>query len=512
MSRWRVARRVLAEMFRIAPGAVAMLVPLGVLAAVARMLAAGVLLQFVTAFVRATSGPRLDVLGFDVGVDVDATNTWFWVAVIAATSVSAALSGYVLAIAELRLGRRYAEHAARRTLDLVVDDSGRGPIDFDPSSFVFGAAGLIGMLVPAVQAIVFGTVMLMMRPGTSLLLFAVAVVFLGPITVVTGNRVRDAAARRRSSTNPFRRAGAGRLGVVASPGLYDTEIRRSELDRYAGEDTYQDRFDSVFGIRSGQHLARLGGGLFTAAAAVVLAIALGLSEDPSSIGVTELALYVVIAQFAASAISRLGVGVASFSRHERKLEAYLAYSADGGDATASAPRHAGEVWAVLDGGLPDRLAPGRWLSAIGVDPSTPSAVLIEPDDLPDVPVAHLASGGRVERSEYAVACAAVAELVGRPLTEAELEATGAEIDDEELRAALTFGPALARRSPMVVIVPVRSLRRLRRRAQPLALDLMGHHHVVLAGRPRDHLLDRITHTVGAVDVAGFDDEDDEDDA
>jgi hypothetical protein len=518
MRRLRVARFVLAEVFRLAPGPTLLVAPLGLAAAAAKLLTAGLLVQFITSYAAGGNGPTIDIARFDLGIRVSPGRAWFWVAVIAVSAAASVAAGTATNIIELRLGRRYATHAARRLLGLLLETPYRGTIDFDPSIFVFSTPALLGMLAPALQLLAFAAVMFALRPALTVVILGAAVIFLGPVMLVTGRRVIDASRRRRSSRNLLKESRNPMLALFGAGDLYLPDLRRRQLDRFVVDAAFTERFQSVYRVRAMQAYARLSSGLFAAGTAVILAVGLTVAEQPDSIEVGSLVLYVIVAQFAAAAIGQIGTGLATFDRHLDEHRSYLELvTGDGGEALDE-PRHAGEVWLVRDAGPPTPSGLARWLDRVGVGGSTRAVLVLDPVHFPPEPLASLMTGGRTSGDVDADAdltsrCRAlIAELTGRSVGVAELDRPADTIDrTDPLATVVGLGPAVLHEHPLVVVVPVRMIGQLGRREQRLALAHLRHHHVVLVGNGRDHLTDTVDLVVAGVGRDGSDLDEPEDD-
>ncbi len=490
MNRIGVARYVFSDMFHMAPGPVLAIAPLGLAATLTRLISAGLLVQFVASYAGDRSGPRLDVFGFDLGIDVDPSRAWIWVFIIGASAATSALLGYLTALAQLRLGRRYSLHVASRTLENMVDHPYKGSADFDPSFFVFGASGLLGMITPALTALTFGATMFVMRPGLSLVITLIAILFLGPVMIATTRRIVDATLRRHSTRNVMRSHADPALSLLAAGPLYESSLRRIAIAEYVREDSFIERFESIYLIRANQQRARMMSGLLKAVTAVALVVGLTIVEQPNSIDTGSLILYIVVAQFATAAIGQIGVELATFSRYLHAYEEYIEFvSSEGKREERTDPDFVGEVWLVRDKEPPAASQLERWLEDIGLDPSTRATLTLDPENFPAETVDSMLFGGRIPSGKVCRRSNEFTDAVAdRSLRASERAQLVTDIDPEDpLLGIISLGPAALADDPMVVVHALRTFCRLDGEQQKFALSKIDHHHVVLVGHGRDYV-------------------------
>ena len=490
MNRIGVARYVFADMFHMAPVPVLAIAPLGLASAVSRLISAGLLVQFIASYAGDRSLPRLDVLWFDLGIDLESSGAWIWVFIIGTTAAAAALLGYVTALAQLRIGRRYSLYAASRTLENMVDHPYKGSAEFDPSFFVFGASGLLGMITPALTALTFGAVMYVMNPGLSLVVTAIALVFLGPVMIAATGRLVEATLRRHSTRNVMRAHADPALSLLAAGPLYAPSLRRTAVAEYVREDSFIERFESIYLIRVNQQRARMMSGLLKAVTAVALVIGLTIVEQPNSVDTGSLIMYIVVAQFATAAIGQIGVELATFSRYLHAYQQYIEFvSSDGRRAERTVPDHVGEVWLVRDKEPPTAAQLESWLEDIGLDPSTRATLTVDPENFPAETVDSMLFGGRVPSAKVCRRSNEFTDAVAdRSLRSSERSQLVTDIDPEDpILGVISLCPAAVVDDSMVVVHALRTFCRLEAEHQKFALSKIDHHHVILVGHGRDYV-------------------------
>lgn len=492
MNRIGVARYVFADMLNMAPGPVLAIAPLGLAAAITRLVSAGLLVQFIASYAGDRSAPQLDVFGFGLGIDAEPSRAWLWAMIIGTSAATAALLGYLTSLAQLRLGRRYSLRAATLTLENMVDQPYKGSTEFDPSFFVFGASGLLGMITPALTALTFGVTMFVMRPGLSLVVTLMAILFLGPVMIAATRRIVEATLRRHSTRNVMRANADPALSLLAAGPLYDPSLRRSAVAGYVNEDRFIERFESIYLIRVNQQWARMMSGLLRAATAVALVVGLTIVEQPNSIDTGSLILYIVVAQFATAAIGQIGVELATFSRYLHAYEEYIEFvSSPGERAERIDPEHVGEVWLVRDKQPPTASQLEQWLEDIGLDPRTRATLTLDPENFPVETVDSMLFGGRVPSGTVCRRSNEFTEaVVDRRLRASERAQLVTDLNPEDpLLGVISLCPAALVDDSMVVVHALRTFCRLDGQQQKCALSKIDQHHVILVGHGRDYVED-----------------------
>lgn len=503
MNRVGVARYVLYDLFQMAPGPVLSIAPLGLASAFTRLVSAGLLVQFIASYTGDRDAPRLDVLWFDLGIEADSSRAWYWVFIIGTSAATAALLGYLTALAQLRLGRRYSLHVANRTLNHLVDHPYKASADFDPSFFVFGASGLLGIIAPALTALTFGVTMFVMRPGLSLVVTAIALVFLGPVMIAATRRIVDATHRRHSTRNVMRAHADPALSLLAAGPLYERSMRRAAVSGYVREASFVERFESLYLIRINQQRARMMSGLLRAVTAVALVVGLTIVEQPNSIETGSLILYIVVAQFATAAIGQIGVELATFSRYLYAYERYIEFVSPRGNRPQRVdPAHAGEVWLVRDKEPPNAAQLESWLDAIGLNPSTRATLTLDPENFPEQTVASMLVGGWSLSSKlYSRSSEFANGIAGRQLSARYRAHFVTDLDpNDPVLGAISLSPAAMIDDPMVVVHRLRTFCRLDIEQQKIALENLDHHHVILVGHGRDYVEGLVDQVLGGTDI------------
>jgi len=519
VKRLSIALFILRDMYRMDRKRVLAIGPLGLLAESSRMLGAGILLQFIGGYANGENGPALDVFGIDLGFEADATKAWLWLGLLAITAALASGLDYAYIFAQLRLGRRFAYHAAEEALHALLDQPHKAKRATDPGGFVRGSGSILGTIAPAIQALVFGALMFAMRPGLSVVMTIIGLLFLGPLTIALGNRVLG-ATRRKQATSRHQRANAD-VALLSSGPLYADDIRQDAYDRSVADSDSTAIYEAVFAVRANQMLARAAGTAFLGVGALVLAIGLTIVEQPGASEVGELLAYAIVAQFAFRAVAQIGLNAVQFNRFFPTYESYVEMrktNDEEGDAP-TAPVHTGAVWLVTQKRMPTPWILPDWLEAIDIAPSTRTAVALGPDDLPNGRVRDMIGGGQAMDDHKRVSCEEfVTTALGRPLRDDDLDSRVHELSDrgstpEAKRAAIALSAVVPQREPLLLVCPAKLITNLRRNRQQDVLDELRRHHLVLVGRARTSLVDLVDKVIDGEQLPSFDDrEQEEDDA
>ncbi|NNE73612.1 MAG: ABC transporter ATP-binding protein [Acidimicrobiales bacterium] len=519
MKRLSIALFILRDMFRMSRLAVLAIGPFGLLADIARLLGAGLLLQFIGGYARSADGPRLDVLGIDLGIGASASRAWMWVGVIALTAAVATALEYATVYAQLHIGRQFADHASDQALVALRDHPQRPSQSNDPSGFIRGSGAMLGSIAPAIRMLVFGTLMFFMRPGLSLVMLVVGIIFLGPLTIALGDRVRRATLRKQKTK---RRGGnSSNVAVLSSGPLYGKSIRMQAYNKSRTDLATKQRYEAIFQVRANQELARAAAAAFTGVGAIILAVGLTIGETPGASEVGSLLAYAIVAQFAFRSVAQIGVNAVLFNRYLHTYESYVEMRRANQVHRLQRPKVAvrpelpGQVWMVQQRHTPDAWILRDWVEAIGLDPETATAVALAPEDLPDRPVYELMLGGHAATAEDLDRCLDfVNDAVGHQLTDDELDGSLRQLDDDDaLLSAIALCPVVLQSKPLLVVLPAKLLARFGRRRREDVLRHLKIHHVVVVGRGRKNMLDLADKVIDgdSLDLPGQVDEDDEED-
>ncbi|MGI9602656.1 MAG: hypothetical protein ACR2QE_12275 [Acidimicrobiales bacterium] len=517
MNRIQVALFILRDMYRMDRFRVLAIGPLGLVAETSRMLGAGLLLQFIGGYASGEGGPQLDVFGIDLGFDADASRAWLWLGLIALTAALASGLDYAYIFAQLRIGRRFAYQAAEYALTALRDQPHSPRRATDTGGFVRGSGSILGSISPTIQALVFWTLMFWMRPGLSVVMAIVGLVFLGPLTIALGNRVLG-ATRRKQATSKHTPQGAD-VAMLSSGPLYADSLRNDAYERSMADGDTIESYEAVFSVRANQMLARAAGAAFLGIGAVVLAVGLTIAEEPGVSDVGALLAYAIVAQFGFRAVATIGLNAVQFNRFFPTYESYVEMRT-GNEADAAPPInpvHTGEIWVVTQRRTPEPWVLPDWLEAIGVDPTTRTGIALGADDLPNSRVRELLGGGFVDDETRQTCEDFMTTALGRPLRERELEG---RVDDLSggggtpvaKRSAIALSAIVTHTDPLLVICPAKLLTNLKRGRQRDVLDALGRHHVVIVGRARTELLEMADRIIDGDDIPSFEHPDEEDDA
>lgn len=488
---------VFLDVVRMAPVLSALLVPAGVLAAVARLLTSGLVAQFVSGYVAGGDPVGLDVLGFEVGADLSTDQAWAWIGVIAITGLAAAGLSYGEMMLQLRLGRRYAVRATEASLRALMTDRGRIRIRFDPMNFIRAIPALLSMVSPALQVLVFGTAMALLRPGLTGVLLGVGLLLGIPLSLAINRSVIRATEVRRSTSNALKGSSAPITNLLAARDLYDEQLLERAVVGFLDDEDVIRRYDANYAIRAGQERARLVSGVLWSVSAVGLAIGLTVAEDPGAVELADLLTFIIVAQFTFTAFGTLISYTARLAFFTVDFASYLALrrSSTRPAEPLRAPQHVGEVWLVRDKVPPAPAQLGVWLEAVGLGAATPVALAMEPDRLPDLRFEEVLTGVRAPELHLLLdARRFVEQLSGSAVQDRWLERPFGRLPEpvqDALRVPVALAPAALRDVPIVLVCSLKAFSSLDPAARRTALARLARHHVVFVGLGRDSVLPRV---------------------
>lgn len=472
------------------PGRLLGLFVLSVIAVASRVLVFGILLAYLH-LQESPNAESLDIMGLTLPIPLGANDDGLFLVLLLVAGLGAAFAQFWESWLRIEVGREYALRSIGRTVDIFVAAARRGVTptvgggdDKLVERLLGGDAAIVtrlvvpiaSMMLPLVQALVFGGLLFVTNARLTLVLSSAAILYVVPYFFAT--RVAVRAAHRREDLNPQVRrelrpyvrrlqdphyaAGLGpriRKDLLASPRL------RESLKTQQSMILNRERVGLV-------------NNLFIA---FLLALLLGMSGSGltgGNNGWTDLLGYAVVLRQTFGALQQVTIRFATFNRFSpqmgRLVGFYRANAAfENAEEPYQAPSHrpkdltvrVGDTWVpdgagevVLRTGHPLRVIDpfGRprpltiaswWTKIVGSAGRGVLPMLVDdPDDVPRLGLVQLATGEDVpspdQRAE-AEAFFASAGFGSLPVEAHQLT--------PELAASLVVAPAVLEEAPIVVI-------------------------------------------------------------